>query len=48
VGAGSVNAVRRLMKYQPRQRGVTQATWDLHAMGFVIKQTARRAARASN
>jgi carnitine-CoA ligase len=42
-----MNAMLRVMKYQLRQRGVTQSTWDLDAMGLVVERGARRHAPSS-
>jgi crotonobetaine/carnitine-CoA ligase len=42
-----MNAMLRVMKYQLRERGVTQSTWDLDAMGLVVERGARRHAPSS-
>jgi carnitine-CoA ligase len=42
-----LNAMLRVMKYQLRQRGVTQSTWDLDAIGLAVERGARRHASSS-
>ena len=37
-----LNAMLRVMKYKLRQRGVTESTWDLSALGLSVERDARR------
>ncbi|MGQ0634560.1 MAG: AMP-binding protein [Planctomycetaceae bacterium] len=37
------NATLRVMKHVLRDRGVTESTWDLHALGLVVSREERRA-----
>lgn len=36
------NAVERVMKHQLRDRGVTEETWDLEALGLTVERAERR------
>jgi hypothetical protein len=36
------NATMRVMKHVIRDRGFTDQTWDLDALGFVVPQSERR------
>jgi crotonobetaine/carnitine-CoA ligase len=40
-----LNAMGRVMKHVLRARGVTEATWDLEALGFSVARSDRRASR---
>jgi crotonobetaine/carnitine-CoA ligase len=40
------NAMARVMKHLLRERGITDATWDLEAMGFSVTKARRRGSSA--
>jgi crotonobetaine/carnitine-CoA ligase len=42
-----INAVGRVMKYQLRERSVTEDTWDLETMGLVVDRAARRSGQST-